>query len=265
MSRNLRQSSDPRTIAREVAGVFEAVFPQLIPGIVAHFNRTHSYSIKDCVSVQAEILNQSSLQKAMLFELAVIAAETFLTGETNVNWDACLDKACLNQQRYYDAQVPDELKAIDKDVALAVANNLASMLGSISDAQGKPVLIQPRIPGYRWIASGVGDFATNTSIIEVKCSSRRFGSADYRQIVIYWLLSYIEGLEKNLPFWTTGILLNPRLNFVVEFAFGDLIPLIAAQRSPIEIVETFRAIIDDSGAQDGPSMAWREPNANRNA
>ena len=265
MSRNLSQLSDPRTIAREVAGVFEAVFPQLVPGVVAHFNRTHSYSIRDCVPVRTEVLNQSSLQRAMLFELAVVVAETFLTGQTSVNWDVCLDKACLNQQRYYDAQVPNELKAIDKEVALATANNLASMLWAISDAQGNPVLMQPRIPGYRWIASGVGDFATNTSIIEVKCSSKRFATADYRQIVIYWLLSYIEGLEKNLPFWTTGILLNPRLNFVVEFDFGDIIPLIAAQRSLIEIVETFGAIIDDSGAQEGASMGWRESNANRNA
>jgi hypothetical protein len=191
----------------------------------------------------------------MLFELAVVVAEELLTGLTSVNWDLCLNKACLNQQRYYDAQVPNELKAIDKEIALATANNLTLMLRAISVSQGNPVFMQPRIPGYRWIASGVGDFATNTSIIEVKCSRKRFSTADYRQIVIYWLLSYIEGIEKNLTFWTTGILLNPRLNFVVEFDFGDIIPLIAAQRSLIEIVETFRAIIDDSGAQEEASMA----------
>lgn len=254
MARNPSQSSDPRTIAREVAGVFEAVFPQLVPGIVAFFNRNHSYPISECVPVQKDVLKQSSLHRAMLFELSVVVAEVLLTGETNVNWDDCLEKACLNQQRYFDAQVPDELKAIDKNVALAVASNLSSMLLEISDAQGSPIQIQPRIPGYRWIASGVGDFATNTSIIEVKCSRKRFATADYRQIVIYWLLSCIEGLERNLPFWTTGILLNLRLNFVVEFEFGELLPLIASQRSLIEIVETFKAVVGDNCAQGGGSL-----------
>lgn len=29
---------DPRTVAREIPGVLNEVFPQLTPGIVAHFN-----------------------------------------------------------------------------------------------------------------------------------------------------------------------------------------------------------------------------------
>ena len=120
------------------------------------------------------------------------------------------------------------------------------MLREISASGDSELRTEPRIPGYRWISSGVGDFATRTSIIEVKCSSKRFSSADYRQVVTYWLLSYVEGLEKDRPCWSTGILLNPRLNLVVEFEIGDLIPVISAGRSLIEIVETFGAVVNES-------------------
>jgi hypothetical protein len=182
----------------------------------------------------------------MLFELAIVLGEALLLGETPVNWETCLDKARSRQQRYFDAQEPKELKPADRKVALLVANNLYAMLTTISASQDSVILAQPRIPGYRWIASGAGDFATNNSIIEVKCSGKRFSTADYRQIVIYWLLAYIKGLESNLTTWATGILLNPRLCFAVRFDFGDLIQVIAARRSPVEIVESFGAIFDDS-------------------
>lgn len=36
-------------------------------------------------------------------------------------------------------------------------------------------------------------------LIEVKCSGRNFGSADYRQILMYWLLSYMASIEKDTP------------------------------------------------------------------
>ncbi|WP_157768585.1 hypothetical protein [Burkholderia ambifaria] len=29
---------DPRSVAREIPGIFDEVFPQLTPGIVSHFN-----------------------------------------------------------------------------------------------------------------------------------------------------------------------------------------------------------------------------------
>jgi hypothetical protein len=243
--RNPALAYDPRTIARDVAGVIESVFPQLVPGMVLHFNRAHSYSNKNCKPVPSELIAKTSLQQAMLFELGIAVGESLLAGEPNVDWDKCLLKASGRQQRYYDAEVPDHLESVDKEIALRVGNNLFEMLRAISVVQGSAITIQPRIPGYRWIASGAGDFSTSESIIEVKCSSKRFATADYRQILIYWLLAYVESLEKDLACWTTGILLNPRLNFSVKLNFSEFIPLVALGKSSIEIVESFAAIFQD--------------------
>ncbi len=245
MLRNRVLAYDPRTIARDVAGVIESVFPQLVPGVVLHFNRTHSYSTKNCKPVPSELIAQTSLQLAMLFELGIAVGESLLVGEPNVDWDKCLLKASGRQRRYYDAEVPDHLESVDKEIASLVGNNLFAMLSAISVAEGSTITVQPRIAGYRWIASGAGDFATSESIIEVKCSSKRFSTADYRQILIYWLLAYIESLEKDLSYWTTGILLNPRLNFSVKLNFSEFIPLVALGKSSIEIVESFGAIFQD--------------------
>lgn len=192
----------------------------------------------------------------MLFELGIAVGESLLAGEPNVDWDKCLLKASGRQQRYYDAEVPDHLELVDKEIASLVGNNLFAMLSAISVAEASTITIQPRIAGYRWIASGAGDFATRESIIEVKCSSKRFSTADYRQILIYWLLAYIESLEKDFPYWTTGILLNPRLNFAVKLNFSEFIPLVALGKSSIEIVESFAAIFPDWTQGNVPS-AWQ--------
>lgn len=182
--------------------------------------------------------------------------ESLLARELSVDWEKCLLKASARQQRYYDAEIPDHLKPVDEEIALHVGNNLVAMLSAISVAEGSAIAVQPRIAGYRWIASGAGDFATNESIIEVKCSSKRFSTADYRQILIYWLLGYIESLEKDRPYWTTGILLNPRLNFSVKLNFFEFIPLVALGRSSIEIVESFAAIFQD-WAQGNATSTWQ--------
>jgi hypothetical protein len=127
--------------------------------------------------------------------------------------------------------VPDTLNDADREVAVIVAKNLLYGLRDISNNDDQPVEISPKIPGFRWISTGVGDFATEDTIIEVKCSSKRFSTADYRQISIYWLLKYIESLQCGRQSWKSGILINPRLNFLVEFPFQDLIELIALDKS----------------------------------
>jgi len=195
--------------------------------------------------VPSDIIRRTSLQQAMLFELGIVVGESLLANEPNVDWDKCLLTASARQQRYYDAEVPDHLELVDKEIAMLVGNNLFEMLKGISVAQGSTITIQPRIPGFRWIASGAGDFATSESIIEVKCSNKRFATADYRQILIYWLLAYVESLEKDLACWKTGILLNPRLNFAVKLNFFEFLPLVALGKSSIEIVESFAAIFQD--------------------
>jgi hypothetical protein len=233
----------------------ESVFPQLLPGMVMHFNRTHSYSNGDCKPVPSELIARTSLQQAMVFELGIAVAEALLADERQVDWEQCLRKASDRQRRYYDAEVPSHLELVDKSIALLIGNNLFAMLSTISESEGSTITIQPRIAGYRWIASGAGDFSTREAIIEVKCSSKRFSTADYRQLLIYWLLAYIESLEKDLDCWTSGILLNPRLNFAVKLKFSEFLPLVALGKSSIEIVESFAAIFQDWSIGDA-SSAW---------
>jgi len=238
-------ASDPRTIAREVAGVFDAVFPQLAPGIVAHFNRNHSRFIEGGTIIGPGILDRSTLQRAMLFELAVAIAEDQLQAPGNIGWEQCLARAGARQRRFFDANIPTLLTEEDRRVAAQVANNLLIGIAEIADGEDDEVIAMPRIPGYRWIATGEGDFATKGTIIEVKCSSKRFSSADYRQIVIYWLLKHIYSAEFGGLAWNNGVLINPRLCLLVEFPFKHLVELIAFDSSVISVTDKFASVITD--------------------
>jgi len=250
MSQDKAMKNNPRSVAREIPGIFEAIFPQLIPGTVAHLNRD-SYCVSECKPVPKELVQQSSLQKSMLFEIAVVIAEESIHGECDVDWKKCLERAIGRQKRYYDARIPSELTKVDKHIADIVSKNLLSILNNLrysSKDDPEDILVAPKIPGFRWIANGEGDFSIGSMIIEVKCTNKRFAAADYRQIILYWLLDYISSIEKGSPEWTHGTLVNPRLNHVVTFLFSDIVKLISGNRSLIELVELFRALIEERRA-----------------
>jgi hypothetical protein len=250
-------ANDPRTIARDIPGLFDALFPQLVPGFVANLNR-QSIQVPECEAVSSDLVSASSLQKAMLFEVAVAAAEKLITDHGAVEWDACLSialhavewDACLSialqrQRKHFDAKLTSHLSAIDKEVSLRVATNLVAMLRHLqSKSTGEPLVHAPEVPGHQWIASGVGDFALGQDLIEVKCTNKRFSSADYRQIVMYWLLSYAAAVEVGGHEWIGGILVNPRLNLILKFKFDDLIEIISAGKSKVELVRIFSSIIE---------------------
>ena len=125
-----------------------------------------------------------------------------------------------------------------------MATNLVAMLSHLqSKSSCEPLVHAPEVRGHQWIASGVGDFALGEDIIEVKCTNKHFSSADYRQVVMYWLLSYAAAVERGGREWVGGILVNPRLNLIVKFKFDDLIEIIGASRSKVELVEIFSSII----------------------
>lgn len=239
-------ASDPRTIARNVSGIFDAAFPQLAPAIVAHFNRSYSRQIGGVTPVSTAALDESDLQRAMLFELAVSAAEQLLNTPGAINWEQCLRDAGEKQRRYFDAEVPTTLGARDKAVAEQVAHNLLAGLSEIAQKDQQSVRQAPQIPGFRWISSGSGDFATDRTVIEVKCSSKPFSTADYRQIVIYWLLKQIRAVENGLSYWQVGVLVNPRSGRLVEFPFDELINLIAPHHAAGAALNTFRSIITET-------------------
>lgn len=236
-------SRDPRTVGRKIVGIFETVFPRLVPGVVGYMNK-RSFSFDSCVQLDGELVEQSRLQHAMLFELAMAVGETLLSStEHSVDWDACFRVAVSRQRRYYDAVIPSGVGEIDRVIALQAAKNLVSMLSETIERQGEEVTIQPPIPGFGWIACGLGDYATARTIIEVKCRAGRFSSADYRQIVMYWILSYLKALEANTETWETGLLLNPRRNRAVEFKFHEFVPLISGGRTLAEVAEALRNLV----------------------
>ncbi len=213
-------ANDPRTIARDIPGLSDILFPQLVPGLVAHLNRG-SIRMPGCEPVPLELVSASALQRAMLFEIAVAAAQQLIAGDGLIDWEGSLDIAVRRQREHFDAKIPSALSAADKDVSLWVARNLATMLGRLQAELGGEILVHsPSLfPGHQWIACGRGDFALGTNLIEVKCTNRNFSSADYRQVIIYWLLSRLLAVRSKVEKqeWSEGILVNPRLNLIVGF------------------------------------------------
>ncbi len=190
-------ANDPRTVARDIPGIFDALFPQLAPGVVMHFNR-EAYQIEGCDEVAPELMLATKLSHAMLFEIAVAASEQ-LINNFPLDWDEALSIAVNRQQKHFDVKIPLELADIDKNIAKAVATNLARMLEHIQLSSFEPAIdCAPHIPGYQWIASGSGDFSVGRHLIEVKCTNKPFSSSDYRQIMMYWLLSYAAAIEEKL-------------------------------------------------------------------
>jgi len=243
MTRLRSPTHDPRTIARDIPGVLDALFPQLAQGVVASINR-RSVSFPYLEAVNPELVEASGLQKAMLFEVAVAAAEQLVDQRKSIDWDICLEIAAKRQREHFDATVPSGLSETDKAVALWVAKNLFTMLEEFrSQAPNEEFIRAPVIPGYQWIASGVGDFSVGATLIEVKCTNKHFSSSDYRQILMYWLLSYCAAIESGKPEWSSGILVNPRLNFFVRFSFDEIISVVGRGQSKVELVELFSAVL----------------------
>jgi len=208
---------DPRTVARDIPGIFDVIFPQLTTGTVAYFNKK-AVIFSDLKVLSEDDVQSSTLQKAMLFEIAFARSEQILNGFSEADWDDCL----------------------------RVANNLAAMLHYMKlNAPEYELIHSPRVPGYQWIASGEGDFSLGQTLIEVKCSSSNFGSADYRQVLMYWLLSYASAIEQNTLEWKSVTLLNPRKNYVVDLSFNEIIEVTAAGKSKIEILELFSSMVGD--------------------
>jgi hypothetical protein len=236
-------TNDPRTVARDIPGIFDVLFPQLTPGVVAHFNR-RSRTITDCEPVPEELVAASTLNRAMLFELAVAAGEQLLFGRKTVDWTETLRVAVTRQRRYFDANIPASLSSNDIIVAERVARNLTVALRQFQAESGQERLVlSPAIPGFQWIASGVGDFAVGTKLIEVKCTNKHFSASDYRQIVMYWLLGYASSVESKTPEWSDGILINPRLNRVVQLSFNEIINVIGAGRSKVDLLQLFSSMV----------------------
>jgi hypothetical protein len=211
-----------------------------------HLNNTAS-SICGCADVPDELILQSGLQHAMLFELAGAMAEQLLVDGMTLDWNEALSVATRRQRRHFDARLPEVLTEIDKKVAMLVGENLRLMLSSLAGESA--IVVSPHVPGLQWVASGVGDFSFGSTLVEVKCTGRRFRAPDYRQILMYWLLSYAASIEGRGTEWTKAILLNPRQNIVVEITFNELIAIAGAERTKVELLQLFLWMVGDHSSR----------------
>lgn len=234
---------DPRTVARDIPGVLDALFPRLSGSLVAALNRDAFY-YSDLAPVAGELVQESQLQKAMLFELAVARAELILSGQEEPKWAECLAIALERQSRHYDARKPDGIEEGDKAVAEHAARNLVSMLRRTSKTHGSSIVQRPAIPGMGWIASGTGDFAIGKVLVEVKHTDRNFIAGDFRQVLMYWLLKYASAIESDDEVWADLLLLNPRRNCGLAVNFDKLLQSASSSSNRVELCEALRSIVE---------------------
>lgn len=236
---------DPRTVARNIPGMFDEIFPQLTRGLVAHLN-SRATNI-NFMQIPADLFNNLNLQHAMLFELGCSVGEQIIENY-ELDWESCFRLAVRRQSAFYDSKIPDVLSESDKAIAEIVGKNIANTLFELSTLANQPILLRPKIPGLEWITSGEGDFSIGRTLIEIKCTNRRFSAPDYRQVAIYWLLSYAASLEGIVFEWKNVILLNPRLGNMVHLDFDGFINAISSGRTKIEILQRFISLVGSRAA-----------------
>jgi hypothetical protein len=231
-------------VARDIPGVLDILFPRLSGGLVSSINRK-MFRFDGLAAIPDERIEASRLQRSMLFELAVVRAESLLVDASDSNWQKCIDIAIARQQRHFDARIPDGLS--EEDIVLAdwAARNLLEMLRSVrAQYPTYSLSISPLVPGLGWISSGVGDFSLGPILIEVKHTDRNFVSGDFRQVLMYWLLKYSASLERDEEVWTDCLLLNPRRNSAVFFNFDFLLLSASSGLNRVETLELMRSILD---------------------
>lgn len=234
---------DPRTVARDIPGVLDVLFPRLSGGLVASLNRD-TFRFDGLEAVPDALVEESQLQKAMLFELAMARAEEVLGGSLEANWEACVQTAASRQSRHYDAKVPGQVTANDFAIAEHAAQNLVAMLGRVVEQHPDSQLeVGPVIPGLGWVASGVGDFSLGNILIEVKHTDRNFVSGDFRQVLMYWVLKYTAAVEGDSDVWTDCLLLNPRRNSALLVNYNKLLHAASASSNYVEVCELLRSIV----------------------
>ncbi|QDL91083.1 hypothetical protein FDP22_04350 [Paroceanicella profunda] len=240
---------DPRTVARDIPGVLDILFPRLTGGLVGALNKS-MFSFQGIEALSDELVDESQLHKAMLFELSMARAERLLQDDDAPSWDDVLRVAVERQRQHFDAKIPDEIVQHDKELATHAASNLVAMLRSAQEQHPDVTLsIAPPIPGLGWIASGTGDFELGTILIEVKHTDRNFMARDFRQVLMYWLLKYSATIERGEDIWTDCLFLNPRRNSGLLFNFDKVLHSASASSNRVELLELLRSVVGDEFAR----------------
>jgi len=244
MQRSRFLYKDPRTVARDIPGILDVLFPKLSGGLVTSLNK-NIFFFDNISPLPESLIEKTSLQKSMLFELSVVRAEGIIHGDQLADWNKYLHFASQRQSRHYDARIPKSLNNQDISLAEHAAQNLVSMLASMQ-AQRPGVVLEhgPLIPGLGWIASGQGDFALGSMLIEVKHTERNFGSGDLRQVLMYWLLKYARSIENSGEYWSEVLLINPRRNAALRIEYDYLLRSASAHLNRVELLELLRSLVN---------------------
>ncbi|MEJ6404785.1 hypothetical protein [Yoonia sp. 2307UL14-13] len=223
--------------------MLDILFPRLTGGLVASINRC-AFTFDGLETVSSELIEESELQKAMLFEIAVARVELILAGHGDPRWDDCIQTAAQRQSMHYDAKVPVAVSESDILIAEHAADNLVQMLRRTQEQRpGSQLEAGPVIPGMGWIATGKGDFSLGEILIEVKHTDRNFVSGDFRQVLMYWILKYAYAIEHNDDVWSDCLLLNPRRNSALLINFNKLLQSASDNSNQVEICELLRSIV----------------------
>lgn len=240
---------DPRTVARDIPGVLDIIFPRLTGGLVAALNRT-TFTFDAIEPLSDESINNSRLHKAMLFEISAVRAEMIVQGDERPDWQSVLTTSGRRQGLHFDAKVPEEITEYDKRLATHASNNLVYMLRSIREQRpNSDLVIAPAVPGLGWIASGSGDFSLGRILIEVKHTDRNFLSRDFRQVLMYWLLKYSASIERGDEVWTECLMLNPRRNSGLLFNFDQLLHSASTNSNRVELLELLRSVVGEEAVR----------------
>ena len=237
---------DPRTVARDIPGILDIIFPRLSGGLVAALNRK-MFHFNSVTPLDESLVALTFQQKSMLFEIAVAHAELAILSGTQPSLSESVRVAAERQRQHFDAKPPHPLSWVDEAIVTKVSTNLTQMLSDfVAQRRSSGVTVRPLVPGFGWIGSGSGDFAIDDILVEVKNTDRNFTSNDYRQILMYWCLSYSKGIETGASVWSKYLLINPRLNRSVFGAFDDLIEAGSGGLSRVEVHEYLRTIVTTS-------------------
>lgn len=230
-------------MARDIPGVLDILFPRLTAGLVNDLN-SKMFAFANVQAIPEAAIGASSLQNALLFETSMARAESELRGTGVISWEECLQIASLRQRRHFDARIPAKLELRDISVAEHAARNLVAMLDSVRAQQPSATLeLGPLIPGLGWVASGNGDFALGSTLIEVKHTVGNFGASDFRQVLMYWLLQYARAMENDGLAWSNVLLLNPRRNAALLLNYDHLLRSASASSNRVELVELLRSAV----------------------
>ena len=64
---------------------------------------------------------------------------------------------------------------------------------------------------------------------------------------MYWLLSYAKSIEKGTREWSEALLMNPRRNASVRLEITELVDVLSAGTSKVQLLERFLVVVGERG------------------